>query len=115
MSYANEHRPWQLYEKVFYQLLGQCRQLDFGKRRFRFRNKLFSLDATVIELCASLFDWAMFRQTKGVVKLHLLLDHDGYMQVFAHMTDGKVHDVKVAQAMSFPPGSIVGIDKGYVD
>lgn len=72
LSYANEHRPWQLYERVFYQLLGQCRQLDFGKRKFRFRNKLFSLEATVIELYASLFDLAKFRQTKGVVKLHLL-------------------------------------------
>ena len=115
LSYANEHRPWQLYEKVFYQLLGQCQKLDFGKRRFRFRNKLFSLDATVIELCASLFDWAKFRQTKGAVKLHLLLDHDGYLPVFAHITDGKVHEVKVAQAMTFPPGSIVAIDKGYTD
>jgi len=115
LSYANEHRPWQLYERVFYRLLGQCRQLDFGKRRFRFKSKLFSLDATVIELCASLFDWARFRQTKGAVKLHLLLDHDGYLPVFAHITDGKVHEVKVAQTMIFPSGSIVAIDKGYID
>jgi hypothetical protein len=115
LSYANEHRPWQLYETVFYQLLDKCRRMDFGKRRFRFKNKLFSLDATVIELCASLFDWARFRQTKGAVKLHLLLDHDGYLPVFAHVTDGKVHEVKVAQAMNFPGGSIVVIDKGYVD
>lgn len=115
LSYANEHRPWQLYEQIFYQLLGKCRQLDFGKRRFRFKNKLFSLDATVIELCASLFDWARFRQTKGAVKLHLLFDHDGYLPVFAHVTDGKVHEVKVAQTMNFPSGSIVVIDKGYVD
>lgn len=115
LSYANEHRPWQLYEKVFYQLLGKCRQLDFGKRRFRFKNKIFSLDATVIELCAGLFDWAKFRQTKGAVKLHLLLDHDGYLPVFAHITTGKVHEIKVAQTMFFPAGSIVAIDKGYID
>lgn len=115
LSYANEHRPWQLYEKTFYQLLGKCRQLDFGKRRFRFKSKLFSLDATVIELCASLFDWARFRQTKGAVKLHLLLDHDGYLPVFAHITEGKVHEVNVARAMTFSPGSIVVIDKGYID
>lgn len=115
LSFANEHRPWQLYEKTFYQLLGKCRQLDFGKRRFRFKNKLFSLDATVIELCASLFDWAKFRQTKGAVKLHLLLDHDGYLPVFAHITDGKTHEVKVAQTMRLPSGSIVAIDKGYLD
>jgi hypothetical protein len=115
LSYANEHRPWQLYEKTFYLLLGKCRQLDFGKRRFRFKNKLFSLDATVIELCASLFDWAKFRQTKGAVKLHLLLDHDGYLPVFAHITDGKTHEVKVARTMRFPSGSILAIDKGYID
>ena len=71
LSYANEHRPWQLYEKVFYQMLGQCQVLTRGRKKFRFRNKLFSLDATVIELCASLVDWAAFRQTKGAVKLHL--------------------------------------------
>ena len=59
-----------------------------GRRKFRFKNKLFSLDASVIELCASLFDWATFRQTKGAVKLHLLLDHDGYLPVFAHITEG---------------------------
>jgi hypothetical protein len=115
LSYANEHRPWQLYEKTFYQLLGKCRQLDFGKRRFRFKNKLFSLDATVIELCASLFDWAKFRQTKGAVKLHLLLDHEGYLPVFAHITDGKTHEVRVARKIDLPPGSIVAIDKGYID
>jgi hypothetical protein len=115
LAYANEHRPWQLYEKTFYQLLGRCQQLDFGKRRFRFKNKLFSLDATVIELCASLFDWAKFRQTKGAVKLHLLLDHDGYLPVFAHITDGKGHEVKVAHTLSFPSGSIVAIDRGYID
>jgi len=114
LSHANEHRPWQLYEQVFYQLLGQCRQLDFGKRKFRFRNKLFSPDATVIDLCASLFDWAKFRQTKGAVKLHLLLDHDGYLPEFAHITHGKRLEVKVAQAMIFPPGSIVAIDKGDI-
>jgi len=115
LSYANEHRFWQLYERIFYQLLAKCRSLDFGKRRFRFKNKLFSLDATVIELCAGLFDWAKFRQTKGAVKLHLLLDHDGYLPVFAHITTGKVHEIKVAQTMFFPAGSIVAIDKGYID
>ena len=79
LSYANEHRPWQLYEKIFYQLLGRCKLVAAGKKKFRFKNKLFSLDATVIELCASLFDWAKFRRTKGAVKLHLLLDHEGYL------------------------------------
>ena len=92
-----------------------AKALEFGKRRFRFKNKLFSLDATLIELCASLFDWAKFRQTKGAVKLHLLLDHDGYLPVFAHITDGKIHEVRIARMLNFPAGSIVAIDRGYID
>jgi len=71
--------------------------LAYGKKKFRFKNKLFSLDATVIELCASLFNWAKFRQTKGAVKLHLLLDHEGYLPVFAHITEGRVHEVNIAR------------------
>jgi hypothetical protein len=115
LSYANEHRPWQLYERVFYGLLDRCRGLTQGEKKFRFKNKLFSLDATVIELCASLFEWAKFRQTKGAVKLHLLLDHDGYLPVFAHITEGKVHEVNIAREVFLPRGSIVVIDRGYVD
>jgi IS4 transposase len=62
-----------------------------------------------------MFDWAQWRQTKGAVKLHLLLDHDGYLPVFGHVTDGKVGDVKVAQSLDFPKGSIVALDRGYLD
>jgi hypothetical protein len=110
LSYANEHRPWQLYERVFYGLLDRCRGLTQGEKKFRFKNKLFSLDATVIELCASLFEWAKYRQTKGAVKLHLLLDHDGYLPVFAHITEGKVHhEVNIAREVFLPRGSIVVI------
>lgn len=115
LSYANKKRPWQLYQKVFYQLLGKCQAIAPGKKKFRFKNKLFSLDASVIELCVSLFDWATFRQTKGAVKLHLLLDHDGYLPVFAHITEGSVHELNVAKDLSFPKGSIVAIDRGYTD
>lgn len=115
LSYANEHRPWQLYERIFYQLLSKCKEVTVGRKKFRFKNKLFALDATIIELCATLFDWARFRQTKGAVKLHLLLDHEGYLPVFANITDGNVHEVKVARKLSFPRGSILAIDRGYVD
>ena len=114
LSYANAHRPWQLYQKVFWQILGKCRAVS-PKHKFRFHNKLYSLDATFIELCASLFDWATFRQTKGAVKLHLLLDHDGYLPVFAHVTEGNVHELNVAKTLVFPKGSIVAMDKGYAD
>ena len=114
LSYANEKRPWQLYEKLFYQLLEKRRAIP-GTKKFRFKNKLFSLDASVIDLCASLFDWATFRQTKGAVKLHLLLDHDGYLPVFAHITEGSVHEITIAKNLSFPKGSIVACDRGYTD
>lgn len=120
LSYANKHRPWQVYERVFYQLLEKCRlelsdALAASRRKFRFRNKLLSLDASVIDLCVSLFDWAKFRQTKGAVKLHLLLDHEGYLPVFAQITRGDVHEVNVAQKLHFPAGSIVVVDRGFTD
>jgi Transposase DDE domain/Domain of unknown function (DUF4372) len=116
LSYANEHRPWQLYQKMFFHLLDKCQSVArLQKRKFRFKNKLFSLDATVIELCLSLFDWATFRQTKGAVKLHLLLDHDGYLPVFATVTEGDVHEINIARDLTFPKGSIVAIDMGYID
>ena len=115
LAYADEHRPWQLYEKLFYQILGRCQQVAVGKRTFRFKNRLFSLDATLIRLCAGLFDWAKYRQTKGAVKLHLLLDHEGYLPVFASITTGRVHEVRIARMLNFPAGSIVVVDRGYVD
>jgi hypothetical protein len=63
----------------------------------------------------SLFDWAKFRTTKGAVKLHLLLDHDGYLPVFAHVTEGIVHEIKIARSLRSPVGSIVVVDRGYVN
>jgi hypothetical protein len=114
LSYANAHRPWELYQRLFDDLLAQCQALS-PKKKFRFKNRLLTLDSTTIELCASMFDWAHFRQTKGAVKLHLLLDHDGYLPVFGHVTDGKTGDVKVAQSLDFPKGSIVAMDRGYTD
>jgi Domain of unknown function (DUF4372)/Transposase DDE domain len=115
LSYANRHRPWQLYEQVFYQLLERIRGGVTTKHKFRFKNKLVSLDSTVIDLCVSVFDWAKFRRTKGAVKLHLVLDHDGYLPCFGVITEGKVHDVKVAHQLTFAPGTVVVDDRGYND
>jgi hypothetical protein len=115
LAYANEHRPWQLYEKVFLQLLERCRVQGGGKKKFRFKNKLVSLDATVVDLCLSMFNWAHFRRAKGAIKLHLLLDHDGYLPSFAVITEGKVAEVKVVPQFHFPPETIVAYDRGYND
>ena len=114
LAYANEHRPWQLYRTVFYQLLSRCREVA-GTHGFRFKNKLLTLDATLIELCASVFDWAQYRRTKGAVKLHLLLDHQGLLPSFALVTEGRVHESRVARSLRFEPGTIVVFDRGYAD
>jgi len=95
--------------------LARCQPLARGRRKFRFKNKLVSLDSTVIDLCATLFDWAKFRRTKGAVKLHLLLDHDGYLPSVVVITEGRRHDVRVARTLRFDPGTIAVIDRGYVD
>lgn len=114
LSYANQHRPWWFFRDLFYTLYGHISTFA-PKKRFRFKNKLLSLDATVIDLCLSLFPWAKFRRTKGAVKLHMLLDHDGYMPTYALITEGKVHEVNVAWELQLPEESIVVMDRGYND
>jgi hypothetical protein len=118
LAYANRHRPWSLYQTVFEQLLAKC-QLAVagrgGRKKFRFKNKLISLDASVIDLSLSLFNWAQFRRTKGAIKLHLLLDHDGYLPSFAVVTTGKTSDIKVARRLRFERGTVVVMDRGYID
>ena len=114
LSYANARRPWQLFEHLFYDQLALAQSLA-PKKKLRFKNKLLSLDATIIDLCLSMFNWATFRQTKGAVKLHLLLDHDGYLPVYAHLTEGNVHELMVAKSLNFPKGSVVVMDRGYID
>jgi len=116
LAYANEHRPWELYQEVFQKLFDRCQsQTNLGKRKFRFKNKLVSLDSTVIDLCLAIFDWAHYKRTKGAVKLHLLLDHDGYLPSFGIISDGKASDVKTAWQFKLEPGTIVVDDRGYND
>jgi hypothetical protein len=118
LAYANEHRPWQLYRAVFGQMFNKAQALaerQGGKKKFRFKNKLVSLDSSVIDLCLSLYDWAKFRRTKGAVKLHLLLDHDGYLPCFAVITEGNKSDIKVARTMKFERGTVLVMDRGYND
>ena len=120
LAYANAHRPAEMYRSLFFAVLDRCHSLLRGGKPFRFKNKLLSMDATSIQLCLSLFPWAQYRQTKGAVKLHMLLDHDGYFPAFAHITDGKRGDAPVAHHMLtnpelLPAGSIVVFDRAYVD
>jgi len=117
LAYANEHRPWQLFQTVFERFYQRCRAeaAQRGQRKFRFKHKLLSLDATMIPLCLSVFDWALYRRTKGAVKLHLILDHDGYLPQFAVVTAGKTADIEVARQQRFEPGTMLVFDRGYTD
>lgn len=116
LAYANEHRPWELYQRVFEQLLGRCQELAASRRRpFRFKNPLRVIDATVIDLWLEMFDWARFRRTKGAIKLHLQLQDQGCLPCWALVTEGRLHEVRVAQGLRFEPGTIVAMDRGYTD
>ena len=115
LAYANAHRPWQLYQSVFEQLYQRGASLANPSRRFRFRYRLLTLDATMIDLCASLFDWAAYKRTKGAVKLHLLLDHQGYLPQFLVITPGKRQEIEVARRLHLQPGTILIMDRAYVD
>jgi hypothetical protein len=115
-SDANNKRDYQIFESLFYHLLSRCRDYT-PKHRFKFNNPLFSLDASVIDLCLSVFPWAKFRKTKGAIKLHCLYDHSGALPSFVTITDGKKHDVTVAKKTELPlsPDSIISIDRAYID
>jgi len=116
LAYANAHRPWQVFQGVFHQVLDEAVQVaDKHQRKFQFKNPLRSLDSSTVELCLSVFDWARFRRAKGAIKLHLLLDHQGCLPCWALMTDGKTHDINAARLLEFAPGTIVVMDRGYVD
>jgi hypothetical protein len=116
LSYANSHRPWDLFEDVFHSLLGQARAVAAKhKRKFRFKNPLRSIDASTIHLCREVFDWARYGRAKGAIKLHMMLDHQGCLPSWACVTEGKVHDVTPAKTLRFAPGTIVAMDRGYND
>ena len=112
---ANARRPSSIFESLFYSLFERCAALA-PKHRFHFKNKLYSIDATIIELCLSLFPWAKFTARKGALKLHCALDHCGNIPAFVVITDGKCHELSAAKA-AFPiePDSIYCFDRGYND
>lgn len=114
LARLNEHKPYELYEALFYRLLQRCQSTAPG-HSFRFRNRLYSLDASLIQVCLSLFPWAEYIHSKGAVKLHVGLNHAGYLPEFVCITEGNVHEVNIGKRWSIPKGSIVAIDRGYTD
>jgi len=114
LSRMNKDKPYELYEALFGKLLTRCQGMA-PRHNFRFDNPLYSLDASTIDLCLSAFPWADFRTTKGAIKLHVGLNHAGYLPEFVTITDGKTSDIEAGRALEFPKGSMVAIDRGYND
>jgi len=114
LSRMNENKPYALYEALFGKLLGRCQGLAPG-HGFKFKHPLYSLDASTIDLCLSVFPWADFRTTKGAVKLHVGLTHRGYLPEFVTVTEGNIHEVNIGKLLAFPKGSIIAMDRGYTD
>ncbi len=116
ISDANRSRSYEVYEKLFYAILNKTKDVT-PKHKFRFKNPLYSIDATVIDLCLSMYPWAKFRKTKGALKLHYQYDHSGSIPSFLVVTDAKHHETKVVKEEAFPllPDSIVSVDRGYID
>ena len=114
LSRMNEDKPYELYEALFDSLLSRCQKFA-PAHNFRFNNPLYSLDASVIDLCLSVFPWADFRTTKGAIKLHVGLNHAGYLPEFVSITEGSTHEVNIGKLLDFPKGSIIAMDKGYND
>lgn len=114
LARVNEKQPYTLYEVLFEKLVSRC-QGHSPRHKFRFKNPLFSLDSSLIELSMAIFPWADCNRRKAAMKLHVGLDHGGHFPAFATITDGIRHDVPVGREFDFPKGSVVVIDKGYTD
>lgn len=111
---ANNKRSAEFFNALFAHQYIKCAAYA-PRKKFRFKNKLYSFDSTVVDLCLTLFPWAKFRTTKGGIKLHALLDHDGYIPAFIDMTTAKVADITVAKLLRLPAFSIVVMDRAYLD
>lgn len=113
-SDTNSRIPFNVYEDLFYKLLSSFKEYS-PKHKFKFKNPLYSMDSSSIELCLSLFDWAKFKKKKGAIKLHCLLNNAGNIPEFITLTTGKCPDINVAREIEFKPDSIITFDKAYID
>lgn len=114
LSRISESKPHELYQSLFAALLNRCQSTAPG-HGFRFKNELYSMDASTIDLCLSVFPWASFRKAKGGIKLHVAMNHKGNLPEFVTVTDARVHEVNEGRCVDFPKGSIVAVDRGYTD
>ncbi len=114
LARINETQPAELYQSVFYRLLNRCKKQP-SKHKFRFKNPLYSLDASAIDLSLKLFPWAAHRADTANVKLSVGLNHGNMLPEFVSLSDGNENDMIAGRKFDFPKGSIVAFDKGYVD
>lgn len=117
LSYINSKRSWELFKDFYFELYDHLQYKGMPRRTSlkNIRRKLYLMDASVVPLCLSLFDWAQYRSKKGGVKLHAVLDYDGLLPVFCDMTEAKTHEVTVAREQTYPKGSVLVFDRGYTD
>ncbi len=114
LSYANNNRPSEIYENVFNNLLTKILKMK-RSHKHRFKNPLYSVDATTIDLCLSVFPWAKFRKNKGGIKLNVKLDHSGYIPDFVSVTTAQTHELNSLKKMKFNKGDVVAFDRAYTD
>ncbi len=116
LANANKVRDWHIYADFAYSLIQTARRMylneDFG---LELDQTAYALDATTIDLCLSVFPWAQFRQSKGAIKLHTLLDLRGNIPTFIHISDGKLHEVNTLDIIPIEPGAFYIMDRGYLD
>jgi len=113
---ANASRPWQIYHQLAMLLIDQARQLYHEDSDLEeVAESVYALDSTTIDLCLSLFPWAKFRSRKGAIKLHTLMDMEGRIPTFIHISDGRLHDINVLDMIPIMAGSIYIMDRGYLD
>lgn len=116
IAYANEHRPWQLYESLFYALLKKCKTLMGSHREFTFDNPLYALDSSIIDLCLSLFPWAQFSQEKGGIKLHTVFNIRSQVPELIHVTEQTISDMgglAEIDLSTYAKGTIFVFDRAY--
>ncbi len=117
LSRANENRDWRIFRDFALKLIEQARVLcqDDNLLDIKLKGKVYALDATVIDLCLDVFWWAKFRKTKAAIKLHTVLDLKTAIPEYILISDGSLHEVNTLDYFSFPAGSYLVMDKGYID
>lgn len=119
LSYANQHRNWEMFADAYHNTLNYFQhQLKFYgivPKRLNIKNKIKIMDSSLLPVCLEVIDWAAYRQKKGALKLHLLLDGHGLLPDDAWITDGKAHDLEFAREQEFGKGTVILLDRGYND